>query len=265
MRFIRIILFLLGLVLAGLNIVGLFKSLRNPELYTEKNTGRLNDVTVKLEDAKREVKRKPDETDKEFAIRINYLISKSMSHYWRIEGLKKYNLQVPVWENYLLALISSFQKDKRYEFVNYKKDLERGVGLCSTHSIVVKGILLNNGIDAQLWDIAGHVVVRARVSEKEWYILDPDFGLVVPFDILDIEANPEIVRSAYAEMASLYKPEYNDPYTTDHVIEIYGKDGNHIYTYNSLWENLSYIAIWVIPLLLMSPFILHLLKRNKVE
>lgn len=150
MKKFRIVLFSLGLVLLAINIFGLFKSMRNPDLYTEKNTGRLNDVTIKLEDAKEEIIKKSDESDKEFAIRINDVMSKSMSHYCKTEGAKKYNMRVPAWENYILYSVNSFKKDNRYEFINYKKGLERGVGLCPSHSIVVKGILLDNGIEVQL-------------------------------------------------------------------------------------------------------------------
>jgi len=262
MKSIKVVLFLLGLALLVINLSGLFKSMRNPEIYSERRTGRLNDITIKLEDAKKEIVREADESDKIFALRINDVVSKSMSHYWKQEASKRYNMRVPVWENYLLFCINSFRNDSRYEFVNYKKGLERGVGLCSSHSIVVKGILVDNDIEAQLWDIAGHVVVRAKVSENEWYILDPDYGLVVPHDIPEIEANPEIVRPAYAALASLYKPEYDDPYTTDHVVEIYGKEGNHIYTYDPTFEVLSYLAIWLIPVLLMLPIGLSFRKRK---
>jgi len=254
MKSYKLVLFALGLILLVINIFGLLRSMRNPALYTETNTGRISDITISLADAKKEIKRRSGETDMEFALRINDVVSRSMMHYWKSEGAEKYYLRVPVWENYLLWAVSLFREDKRYEFVNYKRDLERGVGLCSAHSIVVKGILLDNGIDASLWDIAGHVVVRAKVAEKEWYILDPDYGLVVPFDIPEIEANPEIVRPVYVEMSKLYKPDYGDPYTTDHVVEIYGKEGNHIYTYNAMLENIFYVAIWLIPVLLMIPF-----------
>jgi hypothetical protein len=265
MRILRVIAFLLGIILLTLDVVGIFKTMRNQDLYSETDTGRLNDITIKLEDAGKELKRKTDESDKAFALRVNDVVSKSMMHYWKIKGAKKYNLRVPVWENYILWLNNSFKSDKRYEFINYRKNLERGVGLCSTQSIVVKGVLLDNGVEAHLWDIAGHVVVRARVSDREWYILDPDFGIVVPYDIQDIESDPEIVRPAYANMAELYKPDYNDPYTTDHVVEIYGRDGNHIYSDNPAFEKTSYIAVWCIPLILIVPLSLDLRKKRKLK
>jgi len=261
MKIFRFFLFGLGIVLLLINIFGLLKSMRHTDLYTEENTGRLNDVTIKLEDAKKQLVRKEGESDKDFALRVNDVVSKSMSHYFKNEGKKKYNLRVPLRENYILFIVNSFKKDNRYEFKNYKKGLERGVGLCSSHSIVVKGVLLDHGIEAHLWDIAGHVVVRARVSEDEWYILDPDYGLYVPHDIAEIEADPEITRPSYACLADLYKPDYDDPYTTDKIVELYGKEGNHIYTYDARFENFSYIAIWVLPFLLMLPLIIKMLRR----
>lgn len=262
MKYVCAVLFAFGVFLLTINIYGLFRSMRNNDLYSETNTGRLKDITIKLKDSKRELKRKPGESDKEFAIRANDVVSKSMMHYWKDEGIKKYNLRVPLWENYVLWLRNSFREDSRYEFLNFKKDLERGVGLCSTHSIVLKGVLLDNGIDAALWDIAGHVVVRARVSQNEWYILDPDFGLVVPHDIKEIEENPEIVRPSYANMAKLYKPDYDDPYTTDHVVEIYGREGNHIYSDSPAFEKISYVLIWLIPIILIIPFLITNEKVN---
>ena len=264
MRILKTILFGVGLLLLLINGFGLLKSMRHNDLYTEENTGRLNDVTIKLKDAKKQLVRQDSESDKDFALRVNDVVSKSMSHYFKNEGKKKYNLRVPLRENYILFFVNSFKKDNRYEFKNYKKGLERGVGLCSSHSIVVKGVLLDDGIEAHLWDIAGHVVVRARVSEDEWYILDPDYGLYVPHDIAEIEADPEITRPSYENMAELYKPEYDDPYTTDIVVGLFEKDGNHIYTYDARFENFSYIAIWVLPLLLMFPLLFGFVKHEKV-
>ena len=266
MKIFNRVLFFFGLLLLGINIIGLFKSLRNPAIYTEENTlrNRKSDITIKYPQVRDSLIRKDHESDKDFAIRINKVVNDGFAHYWKEAGITKYHLRVPVWENYLL-FIASFIKPaeyRRYEFSNYKKDLERGVGLCSSHSIVVKGVLNDNGIDAALWDIAGHVVVRAKVSDKEWYILDPDFGVVVPYDTAAIQTNPELVRPAYANMAALYYPDAKEPYTTDHVVEIYGKAGNHIYTVDNWFEYFSYWAIWVIPFLLMLPYAIYLFRKK---
>jgi hypothetical protein len=43
-------IFLLGVILLGINIYGLFKSMRNPEIYTEEKTlrNRISDITIKI-------------------------------------------------------------------------------------------------------------------------------------------------------------------------------------------------------------------------
>ena len=267
MNILKRVLFGLGVILLAINVTGLFKSLRNPEIYREEENlrNRISDITIEYPQVNALLVRKEGEPNKEFAIRINKVVNDGFSHYWKEEGITKYNLRVPVWENYLLFASSYINPDsyRRYEFSNYKKNLERGVGLCSSHSIVVKGVLNDNGIDASLWDIAGHVVVRAAVGEKGAYILDPDFGIVVPYDTASIEENPELVRPYYKDMENLYYPDAKEPYTTDHVVEIYGREGNHTYTVDNWFEYFSYYAIWILPLLLVTPFLAGLLKGRR--
>lgn len=262
MKIFKIVLFASALILLLISITGLFKSMRNPDIYTEEDTGRLNDITIRYEDTFKEIERKENESDKAFALRMNEVVNRSMSHYFKEKGKEKYNLRVPIWENYMLFAINATKEDNRYEFRNYKKGFERGVGLCSSHSIVLRGILRDNGIKADLWDLTRHVVVRAKVSENEWYILDPDYGICVPHDMDEINADPEITRASYANMASQYKPEYDDPYTTDIIVDIYGIEGKRIYDYDSRLENFSYVAIWILPLLLMLPFGLGIMLKK---
>lgn len=258
------ILFYLGISLLAINIFGLFKSMRNPEIYQEekKLRNRINDITIEYPEINNLLEKRDDESNRDFAIRINKVVNDGFSHYWKEAGIEKYNLRVPIWENYLLYAASLVDPEnyRRYEFSDYKKNLERGVGLCSSHSIVVKGVLNNHGMDARLWDIAGHVVVRAAVDAKEAIILDPDFGIVVPFDTAAIEEDPELVRPFYKEMSNLYYPDAIEPYTTDHVVEIFGKAGNHTYTVDNWFEHFSYYAIWILPLILMVPYTIGLLK-----
>ena len=267
MKRVKQILFLFGIVLLVINILGLFKSLRNPEIYQEEKTlrNRISDITIQYPEIEELLMRNQGESDRDFAVRINKIVNDGLSHYWKEEGITRYHLRVPVWENYLLFAASYIQPEsyRKYEFSNYEKNLERGVGLCSAHAIVVKGVLNENGVNASLWDIAGHVVVRAEVDDKHAYILDPDFGVVVPYDTTSIEENPELVRPYYKDMAILYYPDAKDPYTTDHIVEIYGNEGNHTYTVDNGFEHFSYYAIWILPLLLVMPFLMYLFKGGK--
>jgi len=258
--------FALGAILLAINLVGIFKSMRNPELYTLEYQikNRLNDVTIKYPDINKMLVRKENETNEAFAIRVNKVVNDGFAHYWKKEGIEKYHMRVPVWENYLLYAASYVNPAhyERYEFSNYKKDLERGVGLCSSHSIVVKGVLEDNGIKAELMDVGGrHVVVRADLGNAKAIILDPDFGVVVPYDTAAISSNPELVRAPYQNMAALYYAEAKEPYTTDLMVEIFGKR-KYIYNVHNWFEYFSYWAIWIIPFLLMAPLIIRKFKQN---
>ena len=94
------------------------------------------------------------------------------------------------------------------------------------------------------------------------YILDPDFGVVVPFDTAAITANPELVRAPYSKMAALYYPDAKDPYTTDLMVDIFGRR-KYAYTVDNWFEYFSYWAIWIIPVLLMLPYLIQMLRSNK--
>ncbi|MBK8088870.1 MAG: hypothetical protein IPK31_13515 [Chitinophagaceae bacterium] len=266
MKLFKKIIFFTGLVLLFITIYGLFRSMRNPAIYTEENTlrNRIGDVTIHYPQIKELLKKKEQESNKDFAVRINKVVNDGFAHYWKPEGIQKYHLRVPVWENYLLYTVSFInpKKYERYEFSNYKKNLERGVGLCSSHSLVVQGVLKENGMKAELLDVGGHhVVVRAVLSDTSAYILDPDFGVVVPYDTAAISSNPELVRTPYSNMAALYYPDAKDPYTTNFMVEIFGKR-KYVYTVENWFESFSYWAIWIIPVLLMIPFVIDVRKKR---
>lgn len=263
------ILFTIGIILLAINIYGFFRTMRNPALYDEEKTlrNRANDVIIKFPEIKEQVKIKPGESRKDFAIRINTVVNKSMAHYWKDEGLTKYHLRVPIWENYLLYMASfiSPKEYSKYEFSRYEKNLERGVGLCSTHSIVVKGLLNENGIEAELLDVSGrHVVLTSKIDDTTNLILDPDYGIAIPYDTTAILKNPEIVREAYKNMAALYYPDAKDPYTTDFIVKIF-QGPLKTYSVNNKFEYFSYWAIWIIPFLLGLPYLLSLFRSRKTK
>lgn len=256
-------LFILGLVLLSLNITGLFKSLRNEELYTEITPYR-DDISIRLEVAKKQFDRGENESQKDYALRMNMLINNSMAHYWKDEGIKKYYMRVPLWENYLLTLKQLVTGKKKYEFRNYKKAVERGVGICSQPCIALQDLLLSKGIEADLWDIWGHIVVDAKFSDGSRITLDPDYGKYVPHGMAAIEADPELVREWYADQADIYADHIKEHKNPDDIVAMYEKYGNHIYFKSKGFEDFSYIAIWIIPFLLLLPYlIIYFNKKYK--
>src|SRR4029078_12986240 len=108
MQTFKKIIFALGVFLLVINIYGLFKTLRNPEIYSEEKTlrNRISDITIRYPQIKDSLVRQDHESVKDFAIRINKVVNNGFAHYWKEEGISKYNLRVPVWENYLLYAAS---------------------------------------------------------------------------------------------------------------------------------------------------------------
>ncbi len=262
MKVVRLILLITGLVLLAFNIYGLFMSLRNPALYSEEGTRRVNDLVTPYPELLESFKRRPGEKDMDFAIRINQAVKDGFLHYWEDDVISKYYLTVPPWENYLLTVASVVKpkKYRKYEFSDYRKNLERGTGLCSTHCTILKGVLNKNGIYAELLDLGGHVVITARIGDGPDFILDPDYGIHIPYTRARIEADPEITRPFYAAIADQYFPGRQDRYTTDVVVGLYEKNRNHIYSTYNWFEEFSYIAVWIIPFLLMFPWLYSRLR-----
>ena len=263
MKIFRLVLFFLGLILLGFNIVGLFKSLRNEELYSE-ITPYKNDISIRFEEAKKQWDRRENESDKDYALRMSTLINHAMAHYYKDEGIKKYYLTVPVWENYLLRLKQIVTGKEKYEFRNYKKVIERGVGICSQPCIGLQDLLISNGIEADLWDLKGHIVVDAKFSDGTRYTLDPDYGQYVPHGMEEIQANPERVRKWYADQDDVYASHVKEHKHTDDIVKMYEKDGNHLYFMKKGFDDFSYVAIWIIPVLFMFPYLFALIRECRL-
>ena len=267
---IKKILFIIGIILLMLNAPGIFLSLRNSSSNNETSTKLNNDITLNDVEVKQQIVRRANESDEEYVFRITKIIHEGIVDYWRDEGIVKYNLRVPIWENYLLYLASFIKPDiyRKYEFADYNKAIERGVGQCSQQAIIVTGILNDNGIDAEIIALSGHFVLRAKVKENTWYVVDPDFGVVIPHDIFEIEANPDLIRPYYGDIESKLNASEG---LSSRMVALYGHYGNVIYKNGVIgyfgqklyyFEYLSYIAIWVIPLIMFMPYSLTVLKRR---
>lgn len=269
MNFVKLLLFVLGLGLLSLTAIGRFMTLRNPDIYKEEDVYFNEDIILSHEEVVQQIERLPQESVRDYALRLNKLINQGIAHYWKDKGITEYHLRVPVWENYLLYAASFIWPDtfRKYKFADYHRALERGVGLCSQHATVLTGILEENGINAVMVGLGGHVVLQAEVEPGVWYLLDPDYGVAIPHDISYIQANPELVRSYYSNIESSYR---STGITLERMVQIYGPErndirspgikGNGIKRYYI--EQVSYAAIWIIPLLLLIPYTLELIRSR---
>lgn len=255
-------LFFLGLALFLINVFGLFKSLRNEELYSEV-TPYKDDISIRFEDARTQWTRGDNEDVKNFAARMTMLINHSMAHYWKDEGIRKYYMRVPLWENYILTLKQWVTGQKKYEFRNYKKVIERGVGICSQPCIALKYLLNANGIEADLWDLKQHIVVGVTFYDGIEFTLDPDYGYVLPAGMQALHDYPALINEAYKNHDDIYAPYLKEHKHTSDIVQMYTQEGNNIYHMKKGFEDFSYVAKWVFPFLLMLPFFLMLILKKK--
>ena len=257
------ILFFLGFCLFIVNIAGLFISLRNESIYKER-------AGINLTEKELYQRINKTVTDKkEYITNLNKAVHKGIAHYWRDEGINKYNLRIPFYENYLLFIASYLDPEEylKYEFYDYRRAIERGVGLCSQQAIIVSEILLEKSIPSFIIGLSGHVVLRAQVdaNRDQWWVLDPDYGVVIPYDIDIIENNPKIIRPFYTQAGYKLK-------TIALLEKIYEKKGNVVRTEQGAKgyrikrfraERIFYFLKWIIPcILIITSIILFTIKRR---
>jgi hypothetical protein len=257
-------LFLLACILLIINLFGFFINLRNDELYEKQLPYEYGiSLTEKEFYQRKEQLFDSGLSDSLKAVECTHLVNDGMAHYWDGE-IYKYNLTVPAYENYLLFAMSFFHpRIERYEFLNWKKALERGVGECSQHAIILSEILNENGIETDVLMLEGHVVASAQVNPGSWIVIDADFDVVIPYDLSEIEKNPAVVGPYYAEKGC-------GPMLVQYMINTYGKEGNVVYRdashykrFPGVFEHMVYWGIWVIPILLSLPYISLLVKKRK--
>ena len=265
LRKLSLLLAAIGIFLIILNLVGVFKSLRHADIYQLRNDSKFG-IELTEKQFHKELKQiwRSKESDSLTAVQVSNLVNRSMVHYYNpkeneLQNIKKYNLRIPIYENYILfirALNKSRNDDtglmgRRHEFLNWRKAIERGLGLCSQHAIIVSGILNEAGIQTKMIGLSGHVVATANVGDDKWIILDPDYGVNIPFSIQEIEGNTELIEPFY--LAEGYKTK-----TIDELKRIFGKEGNRIVENAKVYkgkagevESRSYWIIWVIPIILI--------------
>lgn len=192
-----------------------------------------------------------------------------MAYIWSDEKKKEYNLTIPIYKNWLLFIgryVYPGIYDK-YEYCDWHKALERGVGLCSQQALTFVSLLADKNIPAKIVGLKGHVVLTAQVNKKndEWWIIDADNGVIIDKNIKEIENDPKIVRAYYLEEG------YNGERANEFE-RLYQKDGNIVYAEGVMGyidcnrkkyyiEKLSYYLIWIIPIFMIFPYAIFNIKK----
>ncbi|MDX8455992.1 hypothetical protein RFM98_24985 [Mesorhizobium sp. VK9D] len=194
--------------------------------------------------------RGPDEPMQAYLDRLTKAVAGGMVHYWT-EGDSwaatdtRYT-RISVFDNYLLWMLS-FRPEYRenlqnYEFATPRKALDRGYGFCSQVSKIVYSILADQGIEATIYAAPAHTVVQSN-----GYVLDPDYGVFVPQSLAEIQQDPSIIDSYYAQfgtMLPLLKEAYAQSWQPLGTPEGY----NGLRAYEAKFERLK----WAPPLMLLA-------------
>lgn len=139
-------------------------------------------------------KRRPGEDALTYAVRLKQAISNAV-----IE-LPPSTIRFEVsfaahWPLRVLADLNPAFMD--YVYWDPYRTVHWGRGLCGPVASAFVGIARDNGLDARMVTLTGHVVATAEVRPGEWHLFDPDYGVHIPHDLKTVEANPELAGRLY--------------------------------------------------------------------
>jgi hypothetical protein len=258
-----------GLVLLGANLYGLTQPLRSPRLELMPGNHDPIDMTLAYDQALSLLQHRDGVAPDSYLRQATLAVAGSVLHNWNEELFDELRVHIPLWENWILHLLGLVEPQLRnYVFWDHRRALERGVGLCGHVASVLVGFLGEQGFDAMTLSLTGHMVVTVEIGEGRWFILDPDYGVVIPASIEDVVRNPQILRDAYSErIAQTLLPPEEQLAVVDRIVGYYlDTDSNMIDStgrlgYYSGWaesaewygqrEALAYQLKWPIPIALV--------------
>jgi hypothetical protein len=248
-----IFLFLTGLLLCAINIYGLFQEIR-PVVFFADELRFKHDEPPSFQESLLLLKKKGNESDREYSQRATKVISQSLAHiHWTRFPANQFNQLVPVWENYFLYLMGQFSdipEFERYHFSDYKRSLKRGIGICGDASMILSQVLNNESISNNIISFEGHVVTAVTLGDGSTHVYDPDYGVSLPYSISEIQRNPSIIIPHYsaagysAHEISFLHEIYMDPYFSWDGVE-------HFITKKYWFEKITYALKWPLPVLML--------------
>lgn len=255
MRYLSIVLFILALLLLGINFYGLTKSLRPQGLTPDVLRFGDRDIRMDSEEFEKAILRRKGESDSAYAVRLTKAIEAGMAHVkWLDYDPDRFHQRVPLWENYILYLMGVFSgipEFERYHFTDPYRSIERGIGICGDASMTLSTLLKAENIDNKIVTTPGHVMVEAFVDEKT-LILDADFGVVLPGSIREYEANSVKLVNEYQNQRGLINDgELAIAAALASNGYVYWNGASHFITKKYYFEIFAYFMKWFLPICLL--------------
>lgn len=265
-RLLPYLVLILAIILLSFNLVGLFKEIR-PSNITSGDLRFSNERQITFDEAMKQLVRVEGETDEDFARRLAGVVSDSLAHiHWNEEpDNRRFNQLVPIWENYFIhfmGLVSGIPEYEKYHFADYRRSLERGIGICGDASMIMSQVLEKEGIPNELVSFPGHVIVAATINGKET-VFDPDFGVSLPYSVGDINNSPKLIEEYYLNQgysrrdANALMRSFSRDFRRWNGVE-------HFITKKYYFEKAAYFLKWPFPIALMV-FSVYLLHRSRLH
>ena len=250
-------LILFGCCILTVNLIGGVSGMRVAEQIPVSKLRFENDLTLSYEETINELERVDNESDFEYASRATKAIQGGVAHlnHWNEHQPDQYSQRVPFGENYILHVLGRFSgmpQLQRYHFTDYRRSLERGIGLCGDHALILSQVLQREGIDSTILSFpTGHVVLEVRDSSGKSSVFDSDFGVILSgvgrYDLAD----RQLIEKTYAaagysakEIRTLVNV-YASPFSTfGNTFEFMRK--------RYVFERISYVLKWLVPILFVA-------------
>ena len=251
----------ISLIALAINISGFLFKL-SPSEIKEENLRFENDQIYTYEDALEHIRWTESDSKATYAQRLNSTIAGRLAHvHWEKYPPTRFNQTVPVWENYILYLagkLSNIPEFERYHFSDPYRSLERGIGICGDASMNLSKLLDNEDVANTIISFPGHVIVEVEIAENIKHVFDPDFNVILPYSIEEINAQSDLIIPFYEEKS--YSEKEINNLVNKYELEFKRWQGvEHFITKKYYFEYASYFLIWILPFL----FFLLFLKLRK--
>ena len=262
---IAFILFVSGLTLAALNIYGEFNTMRTPVFFDDE-VRFINDQPTEFEQTILQLDRLEGESDLQFSNRVTKVIAAGLAHiHWERYDAEKFNQLIPIWENYFLYFMGKYSgipEYEKYHFSDYKRSLERGIGICGDASMILSQVLSNNHIKNNIITFPSHVIVSAQFAQNKEQLFDADFGVSLPFSPDELKQSPFLVNDYYLD-AGYFD---NDVKAFNRIYDNDYKRWNgvqHFITNKYYFEKAAYFLKWPIPIFFIVISLFYFIKRKQ--
>jgi hypothetical protein len=258
----------IGVILVAVNVCGFVVPLRSPDIDGYRDFAGI--ATTRFSESSAALRRLAEShaIPADFVTEATRIFHAGIAHVApqdvRANGLEHYRMRVPLTENWVLFALSYLKPGtyRDYEFCSYRKALERGTGRCGQQSLALVSFLEERGFQTGFVELGGHSIATVKVAPSEWYLLDTDYGGVIPFDIQTAERNPSSVLRYYSSSAArdagldvLFRPAGNETK--------YG-GRNARYARACPFERAAYAAKWLLPGALVIPLLVTSIgKRSR--